>query len=134
MTPSIPLTSSTTSNVLHGAPLDMSGPSHPSTVLVDDESDYGEFTVDEQNIIDDLLAQAGSSGAHGDELLKLTDIEDYEEPKDVHLPKTLGKESWTPPWMRQQARPMAAPPISVDHKASHNTSFGKGKLVIFSYR
>ena len=132
MTPSTHSTTSAVINTLHGAPLDMSEPSDPIGILSDDESDYGEFTLDEQEILNDLLANAGSSGAIADEPLELTDIEDYEEPKGVRLPKTLGKELWTsPPWMRQQARAMVATQISVDDQETHNTSPRKGILCLF---
>ncbi|KAF7509952.1 hypothetical protein GJ744_007266 [Endocarpon pusillum] len=84
-------------------------------------SDYGDFTVEEQEIINGLLANIIPEYPTTDEPLELTDIEDYEEPRGVHLPKTLGKELWTPPWMHQRPQAEVAPHITVEDQASRNT-------------
>lgn len=72
--------------------------------ISDDASDYGDFTLDEQEIIQELLANIAPGNATAEEPLELTDIEDYEEPRGVRLPKRLGKELWVPPWKQHQAR------------------------------
>jgi len=64
------------------------------------DSDYGDFSPGEEEIISSLLAEVVQSEIFGDEPLVVTDIEDYEEPKGVRLPKVLGIEpspqSWLP--------------------------------------
>jgi hypothetical protein len=60
----------------------------------DNESDYGDFGSDaeELEIIDHILAQVTSERTE-DAPLKVTDIEDYEPPRGMRLPKTLGYEN-----------------------------------------
>ena len=86
-----------------------------------DTSDYGDFTLDEQEIINGLLANISPEYTTTDEPLELTDIEDYEEPRGVRLPKTLGKELWSPPWMHQHPQAEVAPHITVEDQTSRNT-------------
>jgi hypothetical protein len=104
MTVSILPTTSTDNDPLHGASHTMSQDLEATKSISDDASDYGDFTLDEQEIIQELLANIAPGNATAEEPLELTDIEDYEEPRGVRLPKTLGKELWVPPWMQQQAR------------------------------
>ena len=67
----------------------------------DDESDYGEITLEEQQILDAWLANNSTSddailSVPDERPLKLTDIEDYEDPSSIRLPRILGKELWEP--------------------------------------
>jgi hypothetical protein len=104
MTVSLLPTTSTDNDPLYGVSHTMSQNSEAAKSIPDDASDYGDFTLDEQEIIHELLANIAPGNATAEEPLELTDIEDYEEPRGVRLPKTLGKELWVPPWMQQQAR------------------------------
>jgi hypothetical protein len=105
MTVSILPTTSTDSDGPHGTPFAMSPAFEATETLHDNASDYGDFTLDEQEIIDALLANIAPHTTVAQEALELTDIEDYEEPNGVRLPKILGKELWTPPsWIRQRSR------------------------------
>ncbi len=93
-----------------------------------DASDYGDFTLDEQEIINGLLANITPVNTTADEPLELTDIEDYEDPRGVRLPKTLGKELWAPPWVHQQPQTEVAPHITVEDQTPRNvgtTTTGK---------
>jgi hypothetical protein len=129
MTLSIPPAVSTGNDTLHGSSSDMSQPSEVTGFIRDDGSDYGEFTLEEQEIIHELLSNVGPDSAIADQpSLELTDIEDYEEPKGVRLPKILGKEQWTPPWMRQQPRALAAIQNTTEHQTSHDLSTGNGNM------
>ena len=64
------------------------------SVPQDTESDYGDFANDaeELEIIDTLLSEAESGQILDATSLLVTDIEDYEPPKGVRLPKILGVE------------------------------------------
>lgn len=57
----------------------------------DSASDYGDFGSDaeEIEILDTLLAEAASGTAEGQRAFVVTDIEDYEPPRGVLLPKTI---------------------------------------------
>lgn len=58
----------------------------------DNASDYGDFgsDVEEATIIEDLLTQATSQQAEAQDVpLLVTDIEDYESPHGILLPKDL---------------------------------------------
>jgi len=57
----------------------------------DNASDYGDFGSDaeEIEILDTLLAQAASGTEEGQESFVVTDIEDYEAPRGILLPKTI---------------------------------------------
>lgn len=61
---------------------------------VDNESDYGDFGDDaeELEIIDQLLAQVASEHLEDTSFI-VTDIEDYESPRGIRVPKVLGYES-----------------------------------------
>ena len=99
--------------------------SSPTTIVHDDGSDYGDFTLDEQEIINELLANLTPHKAIADEPLGLTDIEDYEDPKSVRLPKASGKESWVPPWMQpreQQPQAREAAQGILEDQTPHNIS------------
>ena len=72
-----------------------------SIVKGDADSDYGGFGTDEEEILNDLLSKFPNPEAIGDAPLLVTDIEDYEEPRGVHLPKILGMERRTSPWLPQ---------------------------------
>jgi hypothetical protein len=64
------------------------------SIPLDTESDYGDFTNDaeELEIIDTLLLEAENGQRLDASSLLVTDIEDYEPPKGVRLPKILGVE------------------------------------------
>ena len=52
-------------------------------------SDYGGFTTDEEEEIDQILSKLSRSAENP---LLITDIEDYEAPPGVRIPKMLGME------------------------------------------
>ena len=62
-------------------------------LTADDVSDYGDFGNDEEElqIVEQLLTQVASKPEAQASLL-VTDIEDYEPPRGVRLPKVLGFE------------------------------------------
>ena len=64
------------------------------SIPLDTESDYGDFANDaeELEIIDTLLSEAENGQRLDASSLLVTDIEDYEPPKGVRLPKILGVE------------------------------------------
>lgn len=68
--------------------------------LLDTESDYGDFTNDaeELEIIDTLLSEAENWQRPDASSLLVTDIEDYEPPQGVRLPKILGIEQTSRLW------------------------------------
>jgi hypothetical protein len=59
----------------------------------DNGSDYGDFGDDaeELEIVDKLLSQVASKPEEHESLI-VTDIEDYEPPRGIRLPKVLGLE------------------------------------------
>lgn len=62
----------------------------PAHTLLDNVSDYGDFGSDaeEIEILDNLLAQIDSKrGGDQAHLLLIDDIEDYEQPRGILLPK-----------------------------------------------
>ena len=124
MTVFIPPPTSKDSGVAHRESSDMSLGLDATRTIHDDASDYSDFTLDEQEIIDELLANIAPATVSGEGLLELTDIEDYEEPRGVHLPKTLGKELWVPPWMQQQ-QPRAQ--VTIEDTPSRDISTTNGK-------
>ena len=64
----------------------------------DATSDYGsDFSPDEVDILNELLSQTPAAEGEPDEPLVIIDIEDYEDPKGVRLPKILGEVKWSPP-------------------------------------
>lgn len=67
-------------------------------LTADDGSDYGDFGNDDEEleIIEQLLTQVGSKPDEQESLLVI-DIEDYEPPRGVRLPKVLGI-GYTRPW------------------------------------
>jgi hypothetical protein len=77
-------------------------------------SDYGDFGIDpeELEIVDAILSQIESQTAPH----FLTDIEDYESPRGVRLPKILGVES------KPQREAPNTGQVLHDLKASHCTS------------
>jgi hypothetical protein len=87
--------------------------------LEDTESDYGDFANDaeELEIIDSLLSEAENWQPSDAASLLVTDIEDYEPPKGVRLPKILGVE--------QSSRLWEAPPgqILQDSSTPNCTSY-----------
>lgn len=97
--------------------------SDTTTTEHDDRSDYGDFTFDEQEIIDELLANIAPRQSVGGDPLELADIEDYERPKGVHLPKTLGKESWIPSGIQnQQPQARYAARVTLEDQTSRDIS------------
>ena len=71
-----------------------------TATLLETESDYGDFANDaeELEIIDSLLSEAENWQCPDTSTLLVTDIEDYEPPKGVRLPKILGAEQSSRPW------------------------------------
>lgn len=67
-------------------------------LTADDGSDYGDFGNDEEEleIVEQLLTQVASKPDEHESLLVI-DIEDYEPPRGVRLPKVLGV-GYTCPW------------------------------------
>ena len=61
-----------------------------TSAILDSASDYGDFGSDaeELEILHDLLAQVTSGNEEGQEPCVVTDIEDYEPPRGILLPKT----------------------------------------------
>lgn len=90
-----------------------------TTTLHETESDYGDFANDaeELEIIDSLLSEAENWQRPDAASLLVTDIEDYEPPKGVRLPKILGVE--------QSSRLWEAPPgqILQDSSTPNCTSY-----------
>lgn len=64
-------------------------------------SDYGDFASDEEEIINHILGNVEPTSLLLDPPLLVTDIEDYEEPRGVRLPKILGVERSIPIWVPQ---------------------------------
>jgi hypothetical protein len=122
MTVSILVTNSTDNELLHGPSSTMSQDLQATKAVDDDPSDYGDFTLDEQEVINELLAILEPANLATDELLKLTDIEDYEEPTGIRLPKTLGKELRVAPWIQQQPRAQVAVDVTVADQALRDSS------------
>lgn len=118
MTVSILPATSTGSGKPNGSPLAMSQSLEATEDVHDDGSDYGDFTLDEQEIINGLLANLTPGNTVAEEPVELTDIEDYEEPRGVRLPKTLGKELWIPPWMQQQPHAQVAAQTTLENQTS----------------
>ena len=70
---------------------------NPQDIENDAASDYGsEFSPDEVELLTGLLSTTPPPDAVADEPLIITDIEDYEDPKGVRLPKVLGQVKWSP--------------------------------------
>ena len=76
-------------------------------------SDYGDFASDEEEIINHLLGNLAPPSPPADPPLVVTDIEDYEEPRGVRLPKVLGVERSLPKWQ-------SPVPIQVQDKIVRN--------------
>jgi hypothetical protein len=86
-------------------------------------SDYGDFASDEEEIINRLLENLAPPSPPADPPLIVTDIEDYEEPRGVRLPKVLGVERSLPKW--QSLLPIQVQDKIVrDGSSSHCTSHG----------
>jgi hypothetical protein len=91
--------------------------------ITDAGSDYGDFASDEEEVINHLLENFAPPSPSADPPLVVTDIEDYEEPRGVRLPKVLGVERSLPKWQ-------SLLPIQVQDKivrngsSSHCTSHG----------
>jgi hypothetical protein len=69
--------------------------------ITENGSDYGDFASDEEDIINSLLGNIAPPSPLTDAPLLVTDIEDYEEPRGIRLPKVLGVERSTPFWLSQ---------------------------------
>jgi hypothetical protein len=86
---------STTPANRHNAPISVSEAFIDSTskLTADEGSDYGDFGNDEEEleIVDRLLQQIASKEDERESFV-VTDIEDYEPPRGVRLPKVLGLE------------------------------------------
>lgn len=131
MTASIVSTTTTDNDAAHGASLlTMSSHLEANEPIADDASDYGDFTLDEQDIIHQLLANITPGNHTGEQPLVLTDIEDYEEPRGVRLPRTLGKELWNPQWM--QPAGIAAQNSAEYPTLRHNLTTTNGKCLLLT--
>lgn len=77
-----------------------------TATLLETESDYGDFANDaeELEIIDSLLSEAENWQCADASTLLVTDIEDYEPPEGVRLPKILGAEQPSRPWEVSQVQ------------------------------
>lgn len=82
---------------LTDTPMQLGPIEHPMTVrLAEDEDEYSDFAEDpeEIEIIDRLLLEAAfKQNQDQNAPLIVTDIEDYEAPQGVRLPKVLGFEN-----------------------------------------
>ena len=56
------------------------------------ENDYGSEW--DEDVVDQLLSHEATLAGRPESPLLITDIEDYETPHAVRLPKVLGKELW----------------------------------------
>jgi hypothetical protein len=81
--------------------LRLTGERSLQSVILENGSDYGDFASDQEelDIIDALLSQVESQAAPP----LVTDIEDYEGPRGIRLPKILGVES-SPQWQAPQSK------------------------------
>ena len=77
---------------------------NPLDDAADHRSDYGDFASDEEEILTRLLSQIEPTSATGDPPLLVIDIEDYEAPQGVRLPKVLGLEKRDFLWLSQGER------------------------------
>jgi hypothetical protein len=84
-------------------------------------SDYGDFASDEEEIINHLLGNIAPPSPSSDAPLLVTAIEDYEEPRGVHLPKVLGVGRSTP-WEPQVQFQYQAQTVR-DGDSSQSTSY-----------
>ena len=81
-------------------------------LTADDGSDYGDFGDEEElEIVEQLLTQVASKPDEH-EPLHVIDIEDYEAPRGVRLPKVLGVES-TRPWETGHTQSNTQVPLDV---------------------
>jgi hypothetical protein len=104
----------------------------PATeALHDDGSDYGDFTLDEEAVINELLSNIPPGNTTADEPLVLTDIEDYDEPAGIRLPKILGKEIWVDPRVQQQPHPKVAVGFTTKQALRDSNTFAKGNFLTF---
>src|ERR1700730_14340775 len=92
-------------------------PQHPLSpvAITEADSDYGDFASDEEEIINHLLGNLAPPSPPADPPLVVTDIEDYEEPRGIRLPKVLGVERSLPKWQ-------SPVPIQVQDKIVRNGS------------
>jgi hypothetical protein len=87
----------------------------PPIAITEADSDYGDFASDEEEIINHLLGNLAPPSPPVDPPLVVTDIEDYEEPRGVRLPKVLGVERSLSKWQ-------SLVPIQVQDKIVRNGS------------
>jgi hypothetical protein len=97
---------------------------HPLSpvAITEASSDYGDFASDEEEIINHLLRNLAPPSPPADPPLVVTDIEDYEEPRGVRLPKVLGVERSLPKWQSlapTQVQDQVTRNGSSSHCASH---------------
>jgi hypothetical protein len=129
---SILATSSADNKLLHGASSAMPRDLQATKTVHDDGSDYGEFTLDEEALINELLANIQPGNTTTVEPLVLTDIEDYEEPTGFRLSKTLGKELWVAPKVERQAQAKIAVNVTVEKPTLRDShTFTKGTFLSF---
>lgn len=75
--------------------MDHSPVNHRHNTGLDPGSDYGsDFTAEEENLVNELLAKLPSQQASSSNLA-VTDIEDDEEPGAAKVPRILGRERWS---------------------------------------
>ena len=90
----------------------------PPVAVTATDSDYGDFASDEEEIINSLLGDIAPPSQFTDAPLLVTDIEDYEGPMGVRLPKVLGVERSTPLWIQYWSKGQALR----DNDSSSSTS------------
>ena len=91
----------------------------PPVALTETGSDYGDFATDEEEIINSLLGEIAPPSPLTDAPLLITDIEDYEEPKGVRIPKVLGVERSTLSWSKYRSHGQALRNSGCSSSTSH---------------
>ena len=78
---------------------------HPQPLLPEGsprpDSEYGDFASDEEDILSQLVETVAPSFTELIAPLLVTEIEDYEGPKGLRLPKVLGAERSDSAWLSQ---------------------------------
>ena len=99
-----------------------------ATIQLDIESDYGDFANDaeELEIIDSLLSEVENGQRPDATSLLVTDIEDYEPPKGVRLPKIFGVEQSLHAWEPQPSGQV------LQDSTTQNSTFSLARLPIIS--
>lgn len=94
----------------------------------DPENDYGSEW--DEDVVHQLVSHEATLAGGPESPLLITDIEDYETPHEVRLPKVLGKESWLS--NRARFRPSQAAATSSTQAVRKRTPTAEGKAIIRS--